>query len=71
MSYCRQYNNRWRQQFGVAEMAWVFLQVFLAFGVAVFIVWWTFPKKEKPVEPPAKEAAAPHSVLAMFAGPSG
>lgn len=32
-------------------MAWVFLQVFLAFGVAVFIVWWTFPKKEKPVEP--------------------
>ena len=36
-------------------MAWVFLQVFLAFGVAVFIVWWTFPKKEKPAEPPAKE----------------
>ena len=36
-------------------MAWVFLQVFLAFGVAVFIVWWTFPKSEKnakPLEPP-------------------
>ncbi len=35
-------------------MAWVFLQVFLAFGVAVFIVWWTFPKKEKedPVDQP-------------------
>jgi hypothetical protein len=28
-------------------MAWVFLQVFLAFGVAVFIVWWTFPKRKK------------------------
>ena len=40
-------------------MAWVFLQVFLAFGVAVFIVWWTFPKNEKksekPVDPPSKD----------------
>ena len=36
-------------------MVWVFLQVFLAFGVAVFIVWWTFPKKKTPVEPPAKD----------------
>lgn len=38
-------------------MAWVFLQVFLAFGVAVFIVWWTFPKSEKnakPLEPSEK-----------------
>ena len=34
-------------------MAWVFLQVFLAFGVAVFIVWWTFPKKENESEKPA------------------
>ena len=33
-------------------MAWVFLQVFLAFGLAVFIVWWTFPKKEKKTEKP-------------------
>lgn len=29
-------------------MAWVFAQVFLAFALAVFIVWWTFPKKKKP-----------------------
>ncbi len=36
-------------------MAWVFLQVFLAFAVFVFIVWWTFPKNEKPVEPPADD----------------
>ncbi len=33
-------------------MAWVFLQVFLAFGVAIFIVWWTFPKSEKKSEQP-------------------
>ena len=32
-------------------MAWVFFQVFLAFAVAVFIVWWTFPKKKKPKAP--------------------
>ena len=39
-------------------MAWVFLQVFLAFGVAVFIVWWTFPKKKKEnsVKPPSNDA---------------
>ena len=29
-------------------MAWVFAQVFLAFALAVFIVWWTFPTKKKP-----------------------
>jgi hypothetical protein len=29
-------------------MAWVFAQVFLAFALAVFIVWWTFPKNKKP-----------------------
>ena len=28
-------------------MGWVFLQVFLAFGVGVLIVWWTWPKKPK------------------------
>ena len=36
-------------------MAWVFAQVFLAFAVAVFIVWWTFPKKRKPKSPEAGE----------------
>ncbi|MEO8101743.1 MAG: hypothetical protein ABI790_04410 [Betaproteobacteria bacterium] len=48
---------------GVAPMGWVFFQVFLAFGIAVFIVWWTFPRKEKeaekekekPAEPPTKD----------------
>ena len=29
-------------------MAWVFFQVFLAFGVGVAIVWWTWPKSPKP-----------------------
>ncbi len=32
-------------------MVWVFAQVFLAFALAVFIVWWTFPKKKKPKPP--------------------
>jgi hypothetical protein len=41
-------------------MGWVFFQVILAFGVAVFIVWWTFPRKKKdpPVEPPSKDPPA-------------
>ena len=32
-------------------MVWVFAQVFLAFALAVFIVWWTFPKSKKPKPP--------------------
>lgn len=32
-------------------MAWVFAQVILAFALAVFIVWWTFPKSKKPKPP--------------------
>ncbi len=28
-------------------MAWVLFEVLLAFGIAVFIVWWTFPKDKK------------------------
>jgi len=33
------------------KMAWVFAQVFLAFALAVFIVWWTIPKSKKPKPP--------------------
>ena len=29
-------------------MGWVFFQVFLAFGMGVLIVWWTWPKSKKP-----------------------
>ena len=39
-------------------MAWVFAQVFLAFAVAVFIVWWTFPKAKKPKPPMPPDARA-------------
>ncbi len=42
-------------------MAWVFLQVFLAFGVAIFIVWWTFPKGEKKPEKPPEPPVNPPS----------
>ncbi|MBC7622277.1 MAG: hypothetical protein H7232_02705 [Aeromicrobium sp.] len=28
-------------------MGWVLFEVLLAFGLAIFIVWWTFPKKKK------------------------
>ncbi len=28
-------------------MVWVVFEVLLAFGIAVFIVWWTFPKEKK------------------------
>ena len=40
-------------------MVWVFLQVFLAFGVAVFIVWWTFPRSEKTPTPIVTPAPKP------------
>ncbi len=36
------------------KMAWVFGQVLLALGLAVAIVWWTFPKKRK-VKPPPQD----------------
>ncbi len=36
-------------------MAWVFAQVFLAFALAVFIVWWTFPKNKKPKPPETQD----------------
>lgn len=28
-------------------MGWVFFQVFLAFGIGIFIVWWSLPRKKK------------------------
>ena len=28
-------------------MGWVFLEIALALGVAVAIVWWTLPKKDR------------------------
>lgn len=59
VSWCREYINRVAQcRFAQRQplllekqMAWVFAQVFLAFALAVFIVWWTFPKKKKPKRP--------------------
>jgi len=43
-----------------ALMGWVFFQVFLAFGVGVLIVWWTWPKTPKASpsqsDPPNKTA---------------
>ena len=37
-------------------MFWVLLEVLLAFGVAIFIVWWTFPKKSARDSAGASEA---------------
>jgi hypothetical protein len=31
-------------------LGWVLLEVLVALGIAVAIVWWTFPKKPKPDE---------------------
>jgi hypothetical protein len=28
-------------------MMWLVLEVLLAFAIAIFIVWWTFPKDKK------------------------
>jgi hypothetical protein len=38
-------------------MGWVFFQVFLAFGLGIFIVWWSLPRKKK--NPPAVLRDAP------------
>jgi hypothetical protein len=41
-------------------MSWVVFEVLLAFGLAVFIVWWTLPRKKKKKAPlPAGETQAP------------
>jgi hypothetical protein len=37
-------------------MSWVLFEVVLALGLAVFIVWWTFPK-EKNRPPPDGQAS--------------
>ena len=39
-------------------MVWVFAQVFLALALAVFIVWWTFPKAKK-AKPPENSEQTP------------
>ncbi len=39
-------------------MVWVFAQVFLAFALAVAIVWWTFPKNKKTKPSEAREQDA-------------
>jgi hypothetical protein len=38
-------------------MFWVFLQVFLAFGIGIFIVWWSLPRKKKTPKTPAPPTA--------------
>ena len=43
MSYCECVHSH----DGVLKMGWVLFEVFLAFGLAIFIVWWTFPKSKK------------------------
>ena len=36
------------------KMVWVVVEVLLAFAIAVFIVWWTFPKDT--ADPPSGDA---------------
>ena len=42
-------------------MAWVFFQVFLAFGVGVAIVWWTWPTEPKPLNNDEPNITAPNA----------
>ena len=39
-------------------MGWVFLEIALALGVAILIVWWTVPKKRSDVPPSDDEGNA-------------
>jgi hypothetical protein len=40
-----------RKASGGICMGWVVFEVLLAFALAVFIVWWTFPKETRNEEP--------------------
>ena len=46
------------------KMGWVLFEVLLALGVAVFIVWWTIPKKKKSTNVRAAEKPADLTVRA-------
>ena len=35
-------------------MIWVLLEVAIALGLAIGIVWWTFPKEKKPPHDPGQ-----------------
>ncbi len=43
-------------------MGWVLFEVMLALGVAIFIVWWTLPKKRKAAKVAAADKTAAGSV---------
>ena len=40
-------------------MAWVFLEIAIALAIAVFIVWWTLPRKRKADAPPPGGTGGP------------
>ena len=40
-------DNEARQCMGRSTVGWVFFEIALALGVAIAIVWWTFPRKPK------------------------
>ena len=40
-------------------LAWVFLEIALALGVAIAIVWWTLPKKRRDAVPPPDDRGGP------------
>jgi uncharacterized membrane protein YccC len=40
-------------------MAWVLFEVLLAFSIAIFIVWWTFPRKKKKPDRQLKRSERP------------
>lgn len=39
-------------------MFWVFLEIFIALGIAGFIVWWTMPRPRKRLDEEAKDKNA-------------
>lgn len=40
-------NGRARNKREETDVGWVFLEIALALAVAVFIVWWTLPRKPR------------------------
>jgi FlaG/FlaF family flagellin (archaellin) len=37
---------------GSSRVIWVLLEVAIALGLAIAIVWWTFPREKKPPHDP-------------------
>jgi hypothetical protein len=48
-------NVAWQRPCEVENVVWVFLEIAAALGVAIAIVWWTFPREAKKDAAPERD----------------